>query len=202
MIPSAAHAPACFRKEIRRWIVIGIVGAFAVFIGLQFFRTYRENSHDKHILAAARKYAVDPALIKAVVWRESRFNPNARGAAGEVGLMQIREPAAEEWARAENLSYFSHNHLYDPAKNIMAGTWYLGKLLRRYPRTDNPVAYALADYNAGRTHVLRWNKGAAATNSVQFLKQMDYPGTRAYIAAVQQRHQHYRRTWKHPAEGR
>ena len=46
----------------------------------------------------------------------------------------------------------------------MAGTWYLRKLLRRYPRADDPVVYALADYNAGRTHVLRWNKGPAATN--------------------------------------
>src|SRR5688572_17598306 len=197
MIPSVAPAPVYLRKKKHRgWVVIGIVAAFLLFAAIQLFRTYRENSHDKHIIAAARKYGVDPALIKAVVWRESRFDPRARGAAGELGLMQIREPAAEEWAKAEALSFFSHHHLYDPAKNVMAGTWYLGKLLRRYPRTDNPVVYALADYNAGRTHVLRWNKGAAATNSAQFLKQMDYRGTRAYIIAVQQRQQLYQRTWK------
>ena len=40
-----------------------------------------------------------------------------------------------------------------PAKNTLAGTWYLRKLLGRYQQTDNAMAYALADYNAGRTHV-------------------------------------------------
>ena len=180
-----------------KWaIVVGIVLVFLVLIGIQIFRTYRENSHDKAILAAAQKYGVDPTLVKAVVWRESRFNPKAHGKANEIGLMQIREPAAEEWAKAEGIPYFSHQHLYDPAKNVMAGTWYLRKLMRRYPRVDDPIVYALADYNAGRTHVLRWNKGMAATNSTVFLRHMDYPGTRAYIAAVQQRQQHYRKTWK------
>ncbi|HKQ37026.1 MAG TPA: lytic transglycosylase domain-containing protein [Verrucomicrobiae bacterium] len=182
--------------QYRHWIVAGIVLVFLLLIGFEIFRTYRENSHDAAILAAAQKYGVDPTLIKAVVWRESRFNPRARGAAREIGLMQIQEAAAGEWARAEGLPYFSHEHLYDPAKNLLAGTWYLRKLMRRYPRADDPVVFALADYNAGRTHVLRWNKGAAATNSAQFLKQMDYPGTRAYIAAIQKRHEYYRKTWK------
>ena len=173
-----------------------MVVVFAILVGLQIFRTYRENSHDKFIAAAAQKYGVDATLIKAVVWRESRFNPQARGGAGEIGLMQIREAAAEEWAKAEGISYFSHQHLYDPAKNVMAGTWYLRKLLRRYPRADKPLVYALADYNAGRKHVLRWNKGIAVTNSLQFLAQMDYPSTRAYINAVRQRQEHYRKRWK------
>lgn len=181
----------------RKWaIVVGLVLIFLLLVGIQVFRTYRENSHDQAILAAAHKYDVDPTLIKAVVWRESRFDAKARGSAKEIGLMQLREAAAEEWAKAEGIPYFSHQHLYDPTKNVMAGTWYLKKLLRRYPRTDNPVAYALADYNAGRTHVLRWNKGAAATNSALFLQQIDYASTRAYIAAVQKRQQHYRETWK------
>ena len=182
-------------RKLKWTAVIALVLIFLALVGIQAFRTYRENSHDKLILAAAGKYGVDPTLIKAVVWRESRFDPKARGGAGEIGLMQIREAAAQEWAKAEKIRFFSHQHLYDPAKNLLAGTWYLGKLLRRYPRTDNPVVYALADYNAGRTHVLRWNKGPAARESAQFLKQMDYPGTRAYIAAVQQRQQHYRKSW-------
>ena len=187
------------RTQLRRlkWVIVA--GIVLLFVGIAIFqavRTYREHSHDTHILAATRKYNVDPALVKAVIWRESRFHPKAHGRAGEVGLMQIREPAAEEWAKAETIPFFAHEHLYDPAKNVLAGTWYLRKLLRRYPHTDNPAVYALADYNAGRTHVLRWNKGTAHTNSTAFLQQMDYPGTRAYIAAVLQRYQHYRRTWK------
>jgi len=41
---------------------------------------------------------VEPALIKAVAWRESKFDTHARGRAGEIGLMQLREEAAQEWA--------------------------------------------------------------------------------------------------------
>ena len=114
-----------------------------------------EHSHDGVIRAAAAQYDVNPALVKAVVWRESRFNHKARGTSGELGLMQIREAAASEWATAENFSDFHHSHLLNAKSNVLAGTWYLKKLMGRYLHTDDPVAYALADYNAGRSHVQR-----------------------------------------------
>jgi soluble lytic murein transglycosylase len=151
----------------------------------------REQRQDAVILAAARRYEVNPALIKAVVWKESRFDPEARGGSGEIGLMQIREPAAREWAEAEGLSGFRHEDLFDPGSNTLCGTWYLRKMLRRYGHTDNPVPYALADYNAGRTHVLRWNDGPAVTNSAVFFEQIDFPGTRGYIIETVDRFRHY-----------
>src|ERR1041385_4568710 len=55
-----------------------------------------ERSQDAAIRSAAQRYGVEPALIKAVVWRESKFDARARGRAGEVGLMQLREEAAQE----------------------------------------------------------------------------------------------------------
>jgi soluble lytic murein transglycosylase len=160
--------------------------------GWLYYRHRREHSQDAVIRAAAARYGVDGALVKAVVWRESWFDPSARGKAGEIGLMQIREPAAREWAEAERIAGFQHEHILDPGSNTLAGAWYLAKLLRRYPHTDDPVAYALADYNAGRGHVLRWNQGAAATNSQQFLAQMTFPGTRHYIETVVQRRARFR----------
>ncbi|MCL5096556.1 MAG: lytic transglycosylase domain-containing protein [Candidatus Omnitrophica bacterium] len=152
----------------------------------------REHRFDGVILAAADRYGVDPALIKAVVWRESRFSPKARGKAGEIGLMQIRSLAAGEWAQAENLWWFRAGELYDPAVNTRAGTWYLSRLLKRYAQTDDPLPYALADYNAGRSNVLRWNRGAAKTNSAAFVKQIDFPGTRDYVISVMRRMAYYR----------
>ncbi len=106
--------------------------------------------------------------------------------------MQIREAAAHEWADAERIADFQFSHLLDPSTNTLAGTWYLAKLLKRYPLTDNATAYALADYNAGRTHVLRWNQDAAATNSTAFISQITFPGTKKYVGNVQQRRDHYR----------
>ena len=151
-----------------------------------------ERSQDGPIRAAAQRYEVDPALVKAIVWRESRFNPGVRGRAKEIGLMQIQEDAAREWADAESVERFEHEQCLDPATNTLAGTWYLKKLLKRYLQTDNPVPYALADYNAGRGNVLRWNRGAAATNSAVFIEQIGFPGTKAYVKSVMRRYAHYR----------
>ena len=179
-------------KRNQHWLILVALIAIAV-VCFDQCNEYKEHSQDTHILAAAKRYGMPPSLIKAVVWRESRFNPTVYGRAREVGLMQIRDAAASEWAKAEGISYFSQSDLYDPAKNTMAGTWYLRKLMRRYTSTDNPAAFALADYNAGRTHVLRWARGAAATNSSVFLKQMDFPGTRDYVQAILKREPKYRK---------
>jgi soluble lytic murein transglycosylase len=153
----------------------------------------RERQYKDEIAKAAARYRIDPLLVKAVIWRESRFDRNARGKAGEIGLMQIMELTGEEWAEAERLRGFSKNHLWDPSRNIQAGSWYLSKCLKRYTNTDNPLPYALADYNAGRSHVLRWNKGQASTNSAAFLAQIDYPGTRRYAQSIIDRYHYYQR---------
>jgi len=164
--------------------------------GLRWWQqAHLESSQDKAILAAARRYGVEPALVKAVVWRESHFDPLARGSKGEIGLMQIMKPTAQEWAEAEHLTFFQHEQLFDPAKNTRAGAWYLARLLRRYRNTDDPVPYALADYNAGRRNVLRWATGEAATNSQQFIGEIGFPGTQAYVRAVLRRYEKYRQTF-------
>jgi soluble lytic murein transglycosylase len=178
-----------------RWWLFGLIALGGLLVFLERRWTWRENSQDAQILAAAQRFRVDPALVKAVVWRESRFNPNARGRKGEIGLMQIMKDTADDWAQAERIPLFMHAQLFDPAKNTQAGAWYLGKLLRRYPQADNPVPFALADYNAGRTHVLRWMKGAATTNSATFTAQIEFPSTKDYVQQVSQRYARYRKVF-------
>jgi soluble lytic murein transglycosylase len=152
----------------------------------------REHRYDREILAAAKHYEVDPALVKAVAWRETRFRPDVRGRAQEIGLMQIRESAALDWASAEKIENFEHEQVFDPRTNTLVGAWYLKKLLKRYAKTDDPLPYALADYNAGRGNVLKWNRGAAATNSAIFIQQIGFPGTSNYVLAVIKRSARYR----------
>lgn len=162
-------------------------------LGIYWWRQgWLERSQDQVIRTAARRYAVEPALVKAIVWRESRFNPRALGRAQEFGLMQLQEEAAREWAEAEHISGFVHEHCFDPGTNTLAGTWYFRKLLRRYTNSDNALPYALADYNAGRGNVLKWTKGEAATNSAAFVAQIGFPTTRAYVQDVIGRYDHYR----------
>lgn len=172
--------------------VLVVVAILSLYLGRWWTGVLRERRVEAHIDAASRRYGVDPALIKAVVWRESRFRPEARGKAGEVGLMQVGALAAQEWANAERVPGFDHGALLDPRSNVLAGTWYLSHLLRRYIDTDDPAPYALADYNAGRSNVRRWILGPARTNSALFLAQIDFPGTRRYVADVLKRREEYR----------
>ncbi|HYT60897.1 MAG TPA: transglycosylase SLT domain-containing protein [Haliangiales bacterium] len=176
------------------WLVLGFL-LLAGFLGYWRYYRWRDHRFDAVILAAARRYGVESALVKAVVWRESGFNPAARGRAEEFGLMQIRPGTARDWAQAEKIKAFSPEQLLDPGTNTLAGSWYLQKLLRRYRSAHDPLPYALADYNAGRSHVLQWNKGAGATNSAAFLEQIDFPGTRGYVRSVIRRYELYRRVF-------
>jgi soluble lytic murein transglycosylase len=176
--------------RVRLFLALAIVMAIAILAG-KWQRDHLESNQDKNILNSARKHGVDPALIKAVIWRESRFHPDARGSKGEAGLMQIMENTGLEWAGAQRVTFMSQSELLDPARNIECGTWYLRKLLGRYQQADDPVPYALADYNAGRGNVLKWMKESAATNSADFVEQIGFPATRAYVEAVRERQQRY-----------
>ena len=70
--------------------------------------------------------------------------------------MQITDAAAREWVKSEKIANFVPADLFDPKINIQAGTWLLARALRRYQDRDDPVPFALAEYNAGRSRVARW----------------------------------------------
>lgn len=182
---------------------LGLITFGIVFVGmlsLWRWNVWLEHSQDEPIRAAAHRYGLEPALVKAVVWRESHFHPDVRGRVGEIGLMQLQALTAREWARAERLQEFAHEQCFDPWTNTLAGTWYLKKLLKRYAQTDNPLPYALADYNAGRQNILKWSTGFSVTNSALFLSQIRFPATREYVLAVLRRYERYRPVFK--ASGR
>lgn len=181
---------------LRHWLTALLVVLALNFGAWWSWRQRLERRFDPEIRAAAARYGVAPALVKAVVWKESRFHADARGRAGELGLMQLMEETAFEWAGSQRLAHFTHEHVLHPGTNTLAGAYYLGKVMRRYLKTDNPLPYGLADYNAGRGRVLKWMTGAAATNSAAFLAQVDIPSTRAYIRDVSERYAHYRDTFR------
>ncbi len=95
------------------------------------------------IEAAAVRHGLDPALVDAIAYVESRYQPTAVSPAGAVGFMQIM-PATAADLGVENLT--------DPRQNIEAGAAYLRAMLDAF---DNNIEYALAAYNAGPTAVRR-----------------------------------------------
>jgi len=175
--------------------ILGFLGiGLGVVLGWQWSRVRQvEHGYDRLIGQVAREHGLPPALVKAVVWKESRFREGARGGAGELGLMQVTEMAAQEWADHRRDGAFHHEHTLQALTNLHAGCHYLAKATRRYLTTDRPYAYALADYNAGRGNVLRWMEGEARTNSAAFLAAMTFPGTRDYVESILARAPGYER---------
>jgi soluble lytic murein transglycosylase-like protein len=102
---------------------------------------YTTSKFDSIIRKAANKFGVDFSLVKAVIKVESDFNPRAVSRKGATGLMQIMP---------FNFESFFVSDPFDPVDNIMGGTYYLGKLIRKY---KNKLPMALAAYNAGPTSV-------------------------------------------------
>lgn len=154
----------------------------------------RYQRYDALITQASQRYGVAPELIKAVIWRETRFQPQKVGTHGERGLMQITENAAADWALAEKIETFVPTDLFDPKVNIEAGTWYLKRALVHWAAKDDPVPFALAEYNAGRTRVKKWvkNSGQGETANAEDLQTaMDFTMTKSYINAIVDRYEFY-----------
>src|SRR5438067_5775465 len=99
----------------------------------------RFQQHDVLIRTVAAEHHLDPMLVKAVVWRESRFDPQKFGTAGERGLMQVSEKAAREWARENKIENFQAEELFEPKRNLDAGTWYLQRALKHWQEQSDPI---------------------------------------------------------------
>src|SRR6266581_6374034 len=98
----------------------------------------RFQQYDKLILSVAAEHQLDPMLVKAVVWRESRFDRQKYGTAGERGLMQVSEKAAHEWAREHKIDNFRLEELFDARTNLEAGAWYLRRALDHWETQPDP----------------------------------------------------------------
>ncbi len=153
----------------------------------------RFKQQDRLIRAVAMEHDVDPMLVKAIVWRESRFDPEKFGTAGERGLMQVSEKAANEWAHENKVEDFRVEELFDPKTNLEAGTWYLQRALKHWEQQPDPIPFALAEYNAGASRAQRWSGGASGMQGDDFLHNIDFPGTRKYVDSIIDRYHFYKR---------
>ena len=95
------------------------------------------KKYDDIIKKAQKRYGVEFSLIKAVIQVESGFDPKAVSKKGAKGLMQIMP---------DNYKNLFVKDPFNPSQNIMGGTLYLQRLLKRY---KNKLPLALAAYNAG-----------------------------------------------------
>jgi len=136
---------------------LAIAGGAAWVVGSEpdwYLRTRYPLEYEHIVRGNAKNHDLDPALLAAVIYAESRFDPSARSAAGAVGLMQLLPHTAKGIALRTGGAHFVVADLRDPEINVRYGSWYLDHLLDRYE--DSRLA--LAAYHAGQGNVDRWRR--------------------------------------------
>jgi soluble lytic murein transglycosylase len=130
----------------------------------------------------AQHYRLDPALLAAVIYQESKFHAHAESSSGAIGLMQLLPATAKGIAVHTGGSKFVVSDLYNPEINVRYGAWYLRHLLDKY----HDERTALAAYNAGQENVDRWLRAG---------DKIEFPETRAYVSRVEKLKGIYRRAY-------
>ena len=191
------------KVSLRNCIVL-LAGVLIVLSGIFFTaKTIHRNGlfvDDKryweNIQKISRRRGIDPQLVRAVIFQESRFKREAIGKKGEIGLMQIMvDRAASDWARVKKYPLPSAGALYDPELNIEIGSWYLGRALRRWRNFKESVPLALCEYNAGLTRARKWQP---ETSTGDVISRIRINSTKQYVKDILKRYQKYKNEWKAP----
>ena len=139
--------------------------------------------------AAAKR--LDPALIAAVIYAETKFDPRPSSAGAE-GLMQILPSTAYYLAQLSGGSSFTASDLADPSVNVAYGSYYLRYLLNHFGGDE---MLAVAAYNGGLTNVDSWVAKADAAGRQLSVAEIPFPQTREYVQRVLNAQQAYRETY-------
>jgi soluble lytic murein transglycosylase len=144
------------------------------------------------IVGYSRIYHLDPALVAAVIYEESRFRPDTRSSAGAIGLMQLLPSTARGIAVHTGGGHFRiPQDLYVPDLNLRYGCWYLGHLEQKYAGRRDATDLALAAYNAGQANVDDWIAHTPKGEPVH----LRFTATRDYVADVRATQALYRRAY-------
>jgi soluble lytic murein transglycosylase len=175
----------------RKWARVGLALVAGIGIGVavsrvDFERAIREVTlplrHEDIIRQQATEKDLDPALVAAVIYTESRFRQQTSHADAR-GLMQVTPRTARSIAQKSGGTQFEVSDLADPDINIRYGTFHLRDMLDAYG--GNLVA-ALAAYNAGSGNVDKWGGVELEIDDIGF------PETHAYVEDVLEKREQYR----------
>lgn len=149
-------------------------------------------NHEDIIRQQARDKNLDPALIAAVIYAESRFREGRTSHAGAEGLMQITPGTARDIARKSGGIAFELDDLHTPQVNIAYGSFYLRYLLDRYRGNET---LAVAAYNAGYGNVDKWVADAGRQGRGFSVEEIPFPETRDYVDKVEDAKRDYRASY-------
>jgi soluble lytic murein transglycosylase len=163
-----------------------LVAAFALYVLETEPRWYERMRYplryDQIVVGHAENYELEPQLVAAVIYQESKFDADAVSDSGAVGLMQLLPATAQGIADRTGGSGWHERDLLNPELNVRYGAWYLRHLLDKY----DDEQLALAAYNAGQANVDRWRDAGVG---IQFAE------TRHYVERVQELKAMYARVY-------
>src|SRR5688572_9519160 len=150
----SARVPRARRRATRRRTVVMLLGLAGLLVaGALVVRPMVDDAikeitlplrHEDIIRQQARDKNLDPALIAAVIYQESKFR-DSTSSAGALGLMQLLPETAHFIATKTGGTRFTTEDLSTPQINIAYGSWYLRHLIVRYEGNET---LAIAAYNA------------------------------------------------------
>ena len=129
--------------------------------------------YEELVVGHAANYQLEPQLVAAVIYQESKFDADAESASGAVGLMQLLPSTGQGIADRTGGEEWTPADLRSPELNVRYGCWYLRHLLQKYGSEE----LALAAYNAGQANVDRWRDAGEG---------IGFAETRAYVERVQE----------------
>ena len=174
--------------------ILSVIALLAAAVGLVSDESPRDwlvndRLYANEIKAAAKKHDLDPLLVRALIFQESRFDPFARGEDGEYGLMQILPSGAvTDWARINRKNMPAKDELTNPELNLEIGCWYLARAMKRYKDYRNQTALALAQYNAGARRADKWKP---SHKNGEVIPLINIKSTQKYVSSIIRRYHRY-----------
>lgn len=184
------------RKNLLRLVFLLIVLILLLYIGIQsplFKRRVYPLKYEESIIKYSSQYNLDPHLVMAVIWVESKYEPKATSRKDARGLMQII-PSTGQWIAKEiEIGSYNDDLLYDPDINICMGCWYLSYLLEVF---GGDVELALAAYNGGMGNVKKWLNDSRYSKDGSKLDFIPFWETSQYIDKVVKAYEQYKKLYK------
>jgi len=181
------------RRTVAALAVLAACGVGVIAALPSIERVVREITYPLRDAAIINRQAsvehLDPALVAAVIYAETKFDPRT-SSTGALGLMQIEPSTARYLAHLSGGSQFTVADLAHPATNIAYGSYYLRYLLNLY---GGNRMLALAAYNAGTTNVNRWLAEARTGGRSLTAATIPFTQTREYVSKVEAATRTYRR---------
>lgn len=183
-------------KSILRLVFLLLVLLLLLYIGIQSPLVKRKIyplKYKESIIKYSTQYNLDPHLVMAVIWVESKYEPKATSRKDARGLMQIIPPTGQWIAKEIGLETYSDDLLYEPDINIRMGCWYLSYLLKVF---EEDIELALAAYNGGMGNVRKWLNDSRYSKDGLKLDFIPFKETSQYIDKVAKAYEQYKKLYK------